>query len=42
MNWTWKMTEQKAIKSYNETSKIIENKFKEIDLIKFLFEISYF
>ena len=38
MNWTWKMTEQKAIKSYNETSKIIENKFKEIDLIKFLFE----
>lgn len=32
------MTEQKAIKEYNETSKIIENKFKEIDLIKFLFE----
>lgn len=32
------MTEQKAIKAYNETSKMIENKFKEIDLIKFLFD----
>lgn len=32
------MTEIKANKLYNETSKIIENKFKEIDLMKFLFE----